>query len=95
MKSLLCGAAFLAGIAGASAAEPRYDHALEKAAAGIVAARIGDLRGGFSFGQKLRLVPDAAPAPGNAEPPRHEEPADVAIDGLVPAVERPAARVTF
>jgi hypothetical protein len=59
MKALLCGMAALAvpfSPAAAGAFEPHYDHALEKAAAGIVASKIGDIRGGFSFDQKPRLV---------------------------------------
>lgn len=44
----------------ANAAEPRYDRKLEKAAIEIAAAKVGDIRGGFAFGDKPKFV--VAPA---------------------------------
>lgn len=49
-------AAMPIGTALADAYKPRYDHALAKAAAEIVAQNIGDIRGGFAFDQKPRFV---------------------------------------
>ena len=37
-------------------AEMRYDQKLEQAAMEIVAGKIGDIRGGFSYAQKVQLV---------------------------------------
>jgi hypothetical protein len=60
MKALLYGAALVAanaaGSHAAGAYKPRYDHALEKAAASIVADKIGDIRGSFAFNEKPRFV---------------------------------------
>ncbi len=46
----------------------RYDRKLEQAAMRIVAERIGDIRGGFSYGQKPRLVEAQETAPSSIEP---------------------------
>ncbi|AEH90033.1 hypothetical protein NKI77_24425 [Mesorhizobium opportunistum] len=95
MKTLLCGAAFLAVIAAPAAAETSYDRNLEKAAVGIVAGKMGDIRGGFSYKQvpQLVVVPDPAPAPP-AEHPR-EQASGGRGDGLSPAVDRQVPRTIF
>jgi hypothetical protein len=67
MIRLLSGAAFLAVTAAPVAAGPRYDVRLEQAAMTIVAGRIGDIRGGFSIGEKIVFVRSAAALP-NADP---------------------------
>ncbi|WP_246689227.1 hypothetical protein [Mesorhizobium sp. M8A.F.Ca.ET.207.01.1.1] len=46
MKTLLCGTALLAVIVVPAAAETPYDRNLEKAATGIVAGKMGGIRGG-------------------------------------------------
>lgn len=56
LNVVLALAAMPIGAAVAGADRPRYDHALEKAAAEIVARKIGDIRGGFAFDQKPRFV---------------------------------------
>ncbi len=56
MKYVLSGAAVVAMLAAPAAAEMRYDHKLEQAAMAIIADRIGDIRGGFSYAQKVQLV---------------------------------------
>ncbi|KRB32166.1 MULTISPECIES: hypothetical protein [Mesorhizobium] len=99
MKTLLCGVALLAIIATPAAAETRYDRNLEKAAMGIVASKMGDLRGGFSYKQVPQLVVVSEPAPasagaGAAEPPREQASGD-RHDGLSPAVERQVSRTIF
>ncbi|WP_027164650.1 hypothetical protein [Mesorhizobium sp. WSM3224] len=95
MKTLLCGVALLAAMAAPAAAETRYDRNLEKAVLDIVAGKMGNIRGGFSYKQAPQLVvlpqaTQAAPAP--AEAPRKEASGN---DGLMPAVERPAPRTVF
>ncbi|MGN6304381.1 MAG: hypothetical protein ACTHNH_06170 [Mesorhizobium sp.] len=88
MKKVLMAFALTSSLASAAQAlEPRYDHNLEKAAAEIVAARMGDIRGGFSFGQKPQfVVVQSVPAMTAADIP---PPAAAPDDGLVPAVEGP------
>ncbi len=95
MKSLLCGAALLIAMVAPAAAETRYDRNLEKAAVDIVAGKMGDIRGGFSYKQTPQLVvlPEAAPAAQPpVEAPRKEASGN---DGLTPAVERQVSRAVF
>jgi len=95
MKSFLCGMALLAAMAAPAAAETRYDRNLEKAAMDIVAGKMGNIRGGFSYKQRPQLVvmPDATlVAPTPVEPPRKEASGN---DGLAPAVERQVSRTVF
>ena len=97
MRTLLCGVALSAAIAAPAGAETRYDRNLEKAALGIVASKMGDIRGGFSYKQVPQLVvlPDPVPAPAvAAEPPREQASGD-GHDGLSPAVERQVSRTIF
>ena len=55
MKALGCAlAAFV--LAGQATAQPRYDRKLEEAVMAIVAAKIGDIRGGFAFDAKPVMV---------------------------------------
>ena len=97
MKTLLCGVALLATIVAPAAAETRYDRNLEKAALGIVASKMGDIRGGFSY----RQVPQLVVLPDPVTPPviATEHPAVQASggrdDGLSPAVERQVSRTIF
>jgi len=100
MKSFLWGMALLAAMAVPAAAETRYDRNLEKAVLDIVAGKMGNIRGTFSYKQVPQFVvlPEAAPAaPAPAaqapvEPPRKEASGN---DGLMPAVERPVSRTVF
>lgn len=97
MRTLLCGVALLAVMATPAVAETPYDRNLEKAAVGIVASRIGDIRGGFSYKQvqQLVVVPEAAsPPPVPTERPRRQASGDEG-DGLAPAVERQVSRTIF
>lgn len=97
MKTLLCGVAFLAAIIAPAAAETRYDRNLEKAATGIVAGKMGDIRGGFSYKQvpQLVVVPAAAPAPADITERPREEAKGKLDDGLMPAVERQVSPTIF
>ncbi|RWD64337.1 MAG: hypothetical protein EOS36_10195 [Mesorhizobium sp.] len=95
MKTFLCGMAFLTAMAAPVAAETPYDRNLEKAVMDIVAGKMGNIRGGFSYKQVPQLVvlPEAAPgAPLPAEPSRSQASSD---NGLTPAVERPVSRRVF
>jgi hypothetical protein len=56
MKYMLSGVVVLAMLAAPAGAGMRYDQKLEQAAMEIVASRIGDIRGGFSYAQKIELV---------------------------------------
>lgn len=86
----MLAAALLAG--GAAMADERYDRKLDEAAAGIVAARIGSLRGGFAPGERpllLNLEPE--PRQERAAPPAAPRTAPAPgewRDGLAIAVER-------
>lgn len=95
MKTLLCGVALSAVMVAPVAAETRYDRNLEKAAMGIIANRMGDIRGGFSYRQVPQLVvlPDPMPPPA-AKHPREQASGD-RNDGLSPAVERQVSRTIF
>lgn len=55
MKALVCAVSVIA-LAGPSTAQSRYDRRLEEAVIAIVAAKIGDIRGGFAFGAKPVMV---------------------------------------
>ncbi|HMM64459.1 MAG TPA: hypothetical protein PKD01_10060 [Mesorhizobium sp.] len=99
MKTFLWATVLLAAAAGggllpADAAEPRYDRTLEKAAATIAAGKMGELRGGFAFAQRVLLVPPVLRAPMAAEA-TGRRPADAQDDGLVPAVERPRSHSIY
>ncbi|WP_224545882.1 hypothetical protein [Mesorhizobium sp. CA16] len=95
MKTLLCGVALLAAVTAPATAETRYDRNLEKAVLDIVAGKMGNIRGGFSYKQVPQLVvlPDAGlVAPTPVEPPRKQASGN---DGLMPAVERQISRTIF
>ncbi|MDG4880520.1 hypothetical protein [Mesorhizobium sp. WSM4884] len=85
MKSFLSGMALVMAMAAPAAAETRYDRNLEKAVMDIVASKMGNIRGGFSYKQVRQMVvlPGGAPVP--AEPRTQAS----KLDGLMPAVERP------
>jgi hypothetical protein len=97
MRTLLCGVALSAVIVAPAAAETRYDRNLEKAAVGIVASKMGDIRGGFSYKQVPQLVvlPDPVPASAVAAEPPNEQASGDRHDGLSPAVERQVSRTIF
>lgn len=56
MKALMSFVAALTVLATPAAAGSRYDRTLEQAVLGIVAAKIGDIRGGFSYDSKPQIV---------------------------------------
>ncbi|KQZ12844.1 MULTISPECIES: hypothetical protein [unclassified Mesorhizobium] len=66
MTRLLAGMAFFMLVTAQATAETPYDRKLEQAVMRIVAAKMGDIRGGFSYAQTPQLirapsVPFAAP----------------------------------
>lgn len=97
MRTLLCGVALLAIVAAPAVAGARYDRKLERAVMEIVAGRIGDIRGGFSYEQAPQLVmphDEAFSVPPAAEGSRTEE-AREQDDGSKPAVEGRVSRIVF
>jgi hypothetical protein len=94
MKSFLCGMALLAATVAPAAAEMRYDRNLEKAMTDIVAGKMGNIRGGFTYKQvpQLVVVPEVVPAAPAPVEPRKQAANN---DGLVPAVERRVSRIVF
>ncbi|MER8974344.1 MULTISPECIES: hypothetical protein [unclassified Mesorhizobium] len=97
MRSLLGGIALAAIFAASAGAETRYDRKLEEAVMGIVAGKIGEIRGGFSYKQAPQFVvmPDTLPkASSSADRPRPQVSGD-SSDGLTPAVERRVSRTIF
>jgi hypothetical protein len=89
MRTLLAGAALMGFLATAAAAENRHDENIDRAAANIVAGKMGDIRGGFSYDSRLVLVvpPDEA-STASAPAPSVTTAGDPWKDGLAPAVER-------
>ena len=69
MKRLLAGMAFVMLVTAQAAAEKPYDRKLEQAVMRIVAAKMGEIRGGFSYAQQPQLIraPSAAPRPPREE----------------------------
>ena len=55
MRGLVCAATVIA-LTGQATPEPRYDRKLEEAVMAIVAAKMGDIRGGFAFDAKPMMV---------------------------------------
>lgn len=95
MRMLLAGVALLAAPTTVAATEFRHDVKLEQAVMEIVAAKIGDIRGGFSYGMKPAFV---TLQPGNDSRMISLESARAELirsfaDVLVPAIERDVSRV--
>jgi hypothetical protein len=96
MKTLWAGVAVLAALTGSAVAETRYDRNIDKAAAEIVAGKIGDIRGGFSFDAKPAFVVRAdVVKTGSITAPDVTVSADPWHDGLAPAVEDKAFRSLY
>lgn len=97
MKALWAAAALAGLVIGSASAEQRYDRSIDRAAMGIVAQKIGDLRGGFSFDAKPALVSERKEIvkTGSIPVPRFTAYADPWRDGLALAVERRISRSFF
>jgi hypothetical protein len=96
MKMLITGAALLAVLAIPATAENRHDRKLEQAAIDIAVAKIGELRGGFSYdAEPVRIMlPDFGSTGTITRKLSYAAPAK-AVAGLLPAVERKIARIVF
>jgi hypothetical protein len=92
MKTIIFSVCALAAAVGPALADSAYDHNLEKAAADIVAGKMGDLRGGFTYKDKLRLVrsQSASAEPAASVAPQPNAQSGASDNALVPAVEEPA-----
>jgi len=97
MKTLWAGAALFGVLASSAAAETQYDRKLEQAAMNIVAGKIGDIRGGFSFDvPPVSVIAQDAISTGSvAIRDTRLSQSDVWQDGLAPAVERKGTRLVF
>jgi hypothetical protein len=96
MRSLWASMAVIGLMAGTAAAETRYDRNIEQAAIEIVAGKIGDIRGGFSFDARPALVTGKdAIRTGSIPTPSVTVVADPWQDGLAPAVDRKGMPVLF
>ena len=93
MRALVCAIAAIA-LAGPATAEDRYDRKLEEAVMAIVAAKIGNLRGGFALDAKPVMVvvqDNAVMGTTDMNATRHAPP-----EGMVRATDRkPAVPATF
>lgn len=87
MRPLICASAALAFAVVPAGAEHRYDRKLEQAAMRIVAEKIGDIRGGFSYGQKLRFVMAQDTLPQGAE--LSQKPDMSVTPSIIAPVDRP------
>ena len=77
-------------------ADTQYDRKLEQAAIDIVAGKIGDIRGGFSFDvQPVSMI--SGSDVDRLDPERNASllPSDAWRDGLAPAIERKVSRIVF
>jgi hypothetical protein len=96
MAKLLAGLAVFGLAANAAAAETRYDRKIEQAALAIVASRMGELRGGFSFnaGPVFVMGSDAINT-GSVAAPGGAASAAQWRDGVAPAVKGAASPSRF
>lgn len=92
---MLNAAAILAVATVSSSAGVRYDEKLEKAAMAIVAEKIGDIRGGFSYGQKVQLVIRQGEAPPQHEAAPRQTPDGIVQEKLPQADRLPSFMATF
>lgn len=90
MKTTILAALLLAAIPGSASAGQHYDRSIEAAAIRIVAAKMGDLRGGFAHGQKPAFV-----EPIDRNQPTHlSAPHGEWRDGMALAVKERTVRVS-
>jgi len=96
MKTIWVGAAFLGCLTVSAHADTQYDRKLEQAVMDIVANKMGDLRGGFSFDSKPAFVAaTTAPQPDPQAMRGAYSATDPWQDGLAPAIERRAPTGLF
>ncbi len=95
MKMLLGSAACLAVLSAPATAQMRYDMKLEQAVMEIVASKMGDIRGGFSYERKPEFVvlnESYSRAPTFLESARAELIRRF-DEGLLPVTERTVSRI--
>jgi hypothetical protein len=92
MKALVCAALAIA-LVGPATAQSRYDRKLEEAVIAIVAAKIGDIRGGFAFDAKpvMVIVQDDTVMGTTDMNATRLAPPDVPPEGMARATERKTA----
>lgn len=96
MKTIWVGAAFLGCMAASAHADTQYDRKLEQAVMDIVAAKMGGLRGGFSFDSKPAFVAaTVTPQPDPQAMRGAYSATDPWRDGLAPAIERQPTKGLF
>lgn len=96
MKTIWVGVAFLGCLMVSAHADTQYDRRLEQAVMDIVASKMGDLRGGFSFDSKPAFVAaTAVPQPDPQAMRGAYSATDPWQDGLAPAIERQPAKSLF
>jgi len=95
MKMLIVGAAFSAALIAPVSAETQHDRKLEQAMMNIVAARIGNIRGGFAYDRvpEFVTVQDMVNTGSIAMKPFAVPAETQPMPGLVVAVERRVSRV--
>lgn len=94
MKKMPLAAAMLITAVAPSAAGMRYDQKLEQAAMAIVAGKMGDIRGGFSYAQKPQFVvrqEEVRQTPVEA----HETVAGDPVEATPPQAAQPSSIATF
>lgn len=94
MKLLAICAVFVPAFATIATADSRYDQKLEQAAMAIVAAKIGDIRGGFSYDSHPVFVTVPVPIAAGGGTEDMSRPDNGWSDGLAVAVERKRVSAT-
>ncbi|MEQ1950872.1 hypothetical protein [Mesorhizobium sp. CN2-181] len=71
-RYLVFGAAMLPALSAAAMDQPKYDLKLEKAAMDVIAAKIGEIRPGFGYGQRPVFImsPESAAVSAAGAPPQ-------------------------
>ncbi|HTV67373.1 MAG TPA: hypothetical protein VMF90_02445 [Rhizobiaceae bacterium] len=89
--------AIFAALAMPATAQSRHDPKLEQAAAAIVAAKMGELRGGFAYDVELArvMLPDFGPTGSISPAPAYNALPVKEGAGLVPALERRSVRIVL
>lgn len=90
MYRITLAALLAAASAGVAHAAPEYDSSIDRAAAAIVAEKLGDLRGGFAIGEKPRMTSAVDSASTGSLAPGSTPPAVEVhgwVDGLAPAAD--------
>ena len=95
MRALMMCAVGLAVLAAPAAAETPYDRKLEQAVLTIVAKKMGEIRGGFSYDARPQfvIVQDSIVTGATGIETERLATLDAAPEGLAPAGERRISRI--